>query len=142
MKRKSNLCLFLTTAIFIVSLSACSVQSNKIHILDAKIAKAVNEKLLPMDATKSFPSGTSKVYLWFKWSNAEINTAILASWHYVTDDIHILDYSFNIPRKEGAGSVSLTMPESKILPAGTYRVDLKKGSQTLKSLTFTVLEKN
>jgi hypothetical protein len=138
MKPKFLSYLFLLTVILIFS--SCSSNSPKISLLDVKMAKGVDEKLLPVDIVTTFPAGTSKVFCWFKWNSADIDIPINASWYFVTDNIHILDYSFNIPRKEGSGSVSLTMPEGKDLPPGTYRVDLKKNRRILRSLTFTVLE--
>lgn len=139
MKAKISFYLAAITALFL--LSACSPQKNKIEILNAKMAKGVNEKLLPVEPAINFPFETTKIYCWFQWNNAEINTPIVASWQFVTDNIHILDYTLEIPRKEGFGSVSLTMPEGKNLPPGHYRVDLKKDKKLLKSLNFKVLEK-
>lgn len=116
--------------------------SKSIWIKSAATAKGVDDKLKPVGVTREFVPGTSTVYCWFEWSNSEPNTSIIASWYFVTDDIHILDYSFDIPRKSGSGSVSLTMPAGKELPGGQYRVDLKKGKNTLTSLTFKILEKD
>jgi len=113
-----------------------------IRINSAFIAKGVDQKLKPVQITNAFTPGTSQFYCWFAWRNAQPNTAIISSWHYLTDDIHILDYTFAIPRKSGQGSVSLAMPAGKEFPAGMYRVDLKKGKSILCSLTFKVLEKS
>ena len=121
----------------IFSLSACSIGA-PIRLVDVKMAAAVDENLLPVNATDTFPSGTQKVSCWISWQDAKINTQVLASWHYLTDDIHILDYSFNIPKKDGAGSVALTMPNGKNLPPGSYKVDLYSGKRLLKSMRFTV----
>jgi hypothetical protein len=104
------------------------------------MAKGINEKYMPVDVTSIFPEGTIKVYCWFSWRDAENNTEILAKWHYITDDIPIAEHSFAIPRKEGAGSVSLSMPGGKVLPAGLYRVELKYGANLLRFLTFKVIE--
>jgi len=125
-----------------ILLSSCSVQQNaKIRLLDAKTAVSVDDKYMPVQATNVFPVGTSKVFLWFSWADARKDIKILAKWHYVTDDIPVLDYTFAIPRKTGTGSVSLSMPEGKTLPAGLYRVTLELDKQSLRSLTFKVLEK-
>lgn len=112
-----------------------------IRIENLLTVKGVDEKLRPIQATKAFPAGTSNVYCWFQWNNAKSNTAIMVSWYYATDDIHILDYTFDIPRKYGQGSVSLSMPQDKELPAGRYRVELKKDERVLGALAFEVLEK-
>lgn len=119
-------------------LSACSLGAPDIRLIDAKTATAVDENFMPVKATDLFPKGTSKVSCWIKWRDARINTQVLASWHYLTDDIHILDYSFNIPKKEGSGSVALAMPDGKNLPSGSYKVDLSCGSRKLKSLKFII----
>ncbi len=112
-----------------------------IWIRSVATSKGVDEKLKPVEVTNTFAPGTTTVYCWFEWNNAQPNTSIMASWHYLTDDIHILDYAFDIPRKNGSGSVSLSMPAGKGLPSGQYRVDLKKGKRTLTSITFKILEK-
>jgi hypothetical protein len=126
--------------LFILALSACNMQSG-IYIIDAKTATGIDEKLMPIKALGNFPKDTSKVFCWFQWKNSQPDTEIMASWHFVTDDVHILDYSFAIPRKDGVGSVSLAMPENKNLPPGLYRVQLKTKQQLLKSVGFTVSDK-
>jgi hypothetical protein len=123
-------------------LSACAGKEiGKIHILNAKTSVSVDDKYMPVTATNIFPLKTSKVFLWFSWSSAQKDTKVIARWLYLTDDIPVLDYTFTIPRKEGMGSVSLSMPEGKALPAGIYRVTLDVDNSVLKSLTFKVLDK-
>jgi len=104
----------------------------------AKIVTGVDDKLMPVQAINIFPKGSSKVVCWFEWRDAKVNTQIMAKWHYVTDDIHILDYPFTVPNKQGSGSVALTSPEGKSLPMGQYKVDLLAGNRILKSLTFKI----
>jgi len=122
-----------------LGLPGCSLFApEKIALTDAKIVTTVDEKLMPVKVTDTFPRGTQKVSCWFAWKNAKINTQLVARWHFTTDDIHILDYDFNIPKKEGAGSVMLSMPDDKILPSGQYRIDLSLGKKVLKRLTFRI----
>ena len=124
-----------------IQLTSCAKRAeNNIHVISAKMAKGINEKYMPVDVANIFPEGTTKVYCWFSWRDAEKNMEILAKWHYITDDIPIVEYSFAIPRKEGVGSVSLSMPEGKVLPPGLYRVELRYNNKTLKTLTFKVAE--
>ena len=128
-------------AILLISLAgfyAYSLLNRDIILVEAKIVTGVDDKLMPLNATDMFPQGTSKVSCWFRWRDARINTEILAKWHYVTDDVHILDYNFNIPKKDGMGSVTLTMPKGKTLPQGSYKVDLLLNKRLLRSLTFKV----
>lgn len=133
-----KICIFLIIIAMAASLSACSPWGPKIRLIDAKTALAVDQDLMPVKVTDVFPKGTSKVCCWIKWRDAKINIQILASWHYLTDDIHILDYSFSIPKREGTGSVALSMPDGKNLPSGSYKIDLSSGNRLLKSLRFTV----
>lgn len=119
-------------------LTGCSLLNRDITIIDAKIVTAVDDKLMPVKIADIFPNGTSSLSCWFKWREARINTQIIAKWHYVTDDVHILDHSFNIPKRDGMGSVMLSMPEGKTLPQGDYKVDLFLGKRLLRSLTFKV----
>jgi len=128
-------------AILLIGLAgfyAYSLLNRDIILVEAKIVTGVDDKLMPLNATDMFPQGTSKVSCWFRWRDARINTEILAKWHYVTDDVHILDYNFNIPKKDGMGSVTLTMPKGKTLPQGSYKVDLLLNKRLLRSLTFKV----
>jgi len=128
--------------VFAIGLSAFFLHTYKsFRIVDANTTTLINEKLKPVGVTSVFPAGTATVNCWFQWSNAMPKTKIIASWRYVTDDIRILDYAFDLPRKAGSGGVSLSMPEGKELPAGTYQVELKKDKRTLKAVTFRVLER-
>ena len=116
----------------------CGIGASGIHLIDAKIATAVDENLMPLEVTDNFPKGTAKVSCWIKWADTKINTELVASWHYITDDIHVLDYSFIIPKREGTGSIVLSMPNGKNLPSGKYKVDLIMGKSVLKSLKFRI----
>lgn len=133
--KKAALALFLSCL-----LSACSLaqRDSKLQIVEAKTASDVDEKLMPVKVAEAFPEGTSKVFCWFQWKDAKLNTEVTAKWHYVTDDIHILDYAFALPRKSGSGSVALAMPEGKKLPAGLYRLDLIQSKRSLKTITFKI----
>ncbi len=133
---KRLICLSL---LFAFSLSACSwLGSRYLNITDAKMATAVDERLMPVQIMDKFPKGTSKVVCWFQWKDAKLNTKVVARWHYVTDDIHILDYTFYIPKKTGAGSVTLSAPEGKTLPVGQYKITLSAENHNLKSLNFGI----
>ncbi len=138
---RSKIVFILSFFIIVVALSACSLPSKEITLLDAKIATAIDDKFQPLKVTNSFPEETANVFCWLKWKNAQTNTRLTAKWHYVTEDIHILDYAFAIPRKEGSGGISLSMPEGKTLPPGQYRVDVVLNNRTLRTLTFTITSK-
>ncbi|MDD5449584.1 MAG: hypothetical protein PHO42_03190 [Candidatus Omnitrophica bacterium] len=119
--------------------AACSmIKPAEIKIVDAKIVTGLDANLMPVKITDVFPNNTSKVGCWIEWRNARINSQITVSWHYLTDDIHVLDHTLNIPKKDGTGGVILNMPEGKTLPSGMYRVELFLDKRLLKSLTFTV----
>jgi len=133
---KKAIVVILFAAIF--TLPGCSLLNRDITLTNAKIVTGVDENLMPVKAMNIFPKGTTKVSCWFQWRNAKLNTQVVAKWHYVTDDVHILDYNFNIPKKDGNGSVILSMPEGKVLPGGSYKVGLYLGKSLLKSLDFSV----
>jgi hypothetical protein len=133
---KKNIGLFLLISAI---LSACSLQrTTPINITDIKTATGIDEKLMPVGATDVFADGTQNIFCWFQWKDTKVGTLVMARWHFLTDDIHILDYNFTMPRKEGSGGISLSMPEGKKLPVGQYRIDLNFGKQTLKSIIFKV----
>ena len=131
---KAKYLLFILVAVAILT----SYPAQNIIITDAALATGINENLMPIKITDSFPKDTLKVFCWFQWKNSKINMPISAAWYYVTDDVRIIDHVFNITRKDGSGSVSLVMPEGKVLPSGSYRVDLKSDNRLLRSLTFAV----
>lgn len=141
--RREALMMALVLCLGVSFLAACSPpfspkDSATIRITEIKMARGVDENLMPQTIVDIFPRGTSKVFCWFKWRNAKVNTVILAKWQYVTDDIPVLDNAIVIPRKEGMGSISLAMPEGKTLPSGIYRIDLLLEKKPLKSLSFKV----
>jgi hypothetical protein len=125
-------------AVLFLTFAVVSCTRNLLTFTDAKIATSVDEKLMPVQATNVFPAGTKQVFCWFKWKDAIVGTKISARWHFVTDNIHILDYEFTIPRREGTGGISISMPEGKQLPDGMYKVDLMMGTTKLKTLNFKV----
>lgn len=116
--------------------SAAAAQG--VEITDAKMAIGLDNQLMPIQPTDVFPRDTRRVFCWFSWDNATPKMEMKAKWNYVVDDIHILTYDFRIPRKKGSGGISLIMPTGKILPVGSYRIDLIANNTTLKSLTFKV----
>lgn len=132
---------WIIAVIFLIAVFAAYAyyaRAGVIRLVDAKIATAIDENLLPLKATDVLPKDTSKVHCWIKWRDAKINTQLVVSWHYVTDDVRILDYPFTIPKKEGMGSIMLSMPNGKNLPSGQYRVNLLLGKRALKSLSFRI----
>jgi hypothetical protein len=130
----------LVTAFFILftalALSAC--QMSPVSITNAKMANGIDKKFMPIQVMDFFPAGTTQVYCWFEWKNAQVGTKIIARWDFVTDNIHILNYAFTIPKNQGSGSVSLAMPAGKKLAEGVYKIELITGKYVLKSLTFKV----
>lgn len=130
----------LFSLLFLLSLSAFAQDKadKKIRMLELKMTTSIDDNLMPVDTSYVFPKGTSKVYCWFKWDNAEVGTKIIAKWHYETSKINILNYTFVIPRQEGSGSIMLSMPKDKPFPSGVYRLDLTTGSQLIDSSTFKV----
>ena len=135
----NNFKIFIIVLLAANFLSGCyNPKNGKFVLVDAKIATGIDDKFMPTDTTDKLPAGTSKVYCWFQWRNAPKDTKIVAHWHYVSEDVSILDYTFIIPKKNGVGSVSLEMPQGKTLPIGTYRVDLLSQNKKLKSVAFRV----
>lgn len=134
-----NIFILFSAILAITFLSSCSFGlKGAINIVDAKIATGVDEKLMPVKVTDTFPGGTSKVACWIQWKDANLNTQLVVKWHYVTDDVHISDYSLIIPKREGSGGIDFKMPDNKGLPPGLYRIDICMRKRVLRSLTFTV----
>ena len=146
MKRIKNMtgknAIIVTVSILLMASCAvlvCRVfSSEKLKITEIKMAPAISKDLTPLKPADSFPSGTSRVFCWFKWENAEVNSQIVAKWYYTSENINILNYPFSIPRRDGSGSVLLSMPEGKTLPSGSYRIDLVVNNRILKSREFKI----
>ena len=131
-----------TVSIFLavsLAISGCQdFSSGKLRITEIKMAPAISENIMPLKPADSFPGGTSRVFCCFKWENAEVDSQIIAKWRYISENINILDYPFTIPRRDGAGSILLSMPEGKTLPSGSYRIDLVVNNRILKSREFKI----
>ena len=122
-----------------IAISGCDIfSSGKLRVTDIKMAPSISENLMPLRPSDSFPQGTSRVYCWFRWENAETGSQITAKWHYTSENIDILNYSLAIPRHEGSGSVLLSMPEGKSLPSGSYRIDLVMNNRIVRSREFKI----
>lgn len=136
---KNFLILFIAFILCVFFVASCSlIKRPEITIVDAKIVTGLDANLMPVKITDVFPNNTSKVGCWIEWKDAQVNSQITVKWHYLTDDIHVLDHVLNIPKKDGTGGVILNMPEGKTLPSGMYKVELFLGERLLKSLTFKV----
>ncbi|MDD5429050.1 MAG: hypothetical protein PHI58_07465, partial [Candidatus Omnitrophica bacterium] len=123
--KKTSLLLLSAILLIFLAMPGCQLLSlGKVKITEMKTAPSLSEDYMPVGATDTFPSGTQKVYCWFSWHNAEANTQIVAKWRYISQNISIINHTFTLPRREGSGSVLLTMPEGKTLPSGSYRIDM------------------
>jgi len=122
------------------ALSGCQLwpSGGGFSITEIKTAPALGEDFMPLKATDTFPARTPKIYCWFRWRNSGVNTQVVAKWRYLSQNINIINHTFTLPRKEGYGSVVLTMPEGKSLPSGSYRVDLVMDKHILKSHKFKI----
>ena len=130
---------FILFSVLLILASALAFAADgDIQITDIKMARGIDEKYRPLDASKNFSADAAKVYCWFEWTNAQSQSPITAKWTYVTESIPILDYPFSIPRKQGAGGVALAMPEGKTFPPGQYEVQLLQDKKVLKSIKFEI----
>ena len=136
-----NILLFSVSVIIAASLTlpGCGIfPSGKFQITEIGTSFGIDKNLKPEKKADSFPAGTSSVYCWFKWRNADINMQLVAKWRYDSENTDILDYPFVIPREDGSGSVLLAMPEGKALPAGSYRIDIVTNKSVIRSHTFKI----
>ncbi|MEI7751994.1 MAG: hypothetical protein WCJ71_07890 [Candidatus Omnitrophota bacterium] len=123
---------------FVYTKKEQKVEAVGIHITDAKMTTGLDEQLMPLQVTDVFPRTTKLVYCWFSWADATPKMGLKASWNYTIDDIRILLYDVQIPRRAGSGGISLTMPDGKVFPVGAYRLDFIANGKILRSLTFKV----
>ena len=140
-KRSLFILLPLLSLLFLINNSHSLAAEPRIQITDIKMAQGVDEKYMPIGPAKDFPDGTTKVFCWFEWKDAEVKNPVTARWTYVTESIPILDYSIPIPRKSGSGGVAISMPGGKAFPEGEYEVQLLQDKKVLKTLKFEILKK-
>ncbi|MBI4394932.1 MAG: hypothetical protein HY583_01930 [Candidatus Omnitrophica bacterium] len=112
--------------------------SESFEITNVKICLKVDRNRNPIHVTNKLPGGTQNVYAWFSWKNAPKSQTITARWHYVSEDIHILDSPVTLTRHSDQGVLILRMPEDKPLPSGMYRMDIEADGKVLNSTSFTV----
>ena len=67
------------------AISVYKAEAADINITDIKMAAAVDENLMAIQPMDAFPKATLKVFCWFKWQDAKLNTQITARWHYITE---------------------------------------------------------
>ena len=139
--RKIFLPFFILLLIFAQSVQLQAASADPFEITDIKFCQNVDKNRNPIDMTSKFPAGTQVIYAWFSWKNAPRSQKIIAGWHYVSEDIHILDTPITLTRRSDQGVLSLRMPKDKSLPEGSYRLDIsidEKTKKVLKSASFTV----
>ena len=119
-----------------------AASTDPFEISEVKFCRNVDKNRNPGDVTSKFPQGTQTIYAWFSWKNAPRSQKITAGWHYVSEDIHILDTPITLTRRTDQGVLSLKMPKDKSLPEGSYRLDIAADGKVLKSASFTVLPRS
>ncbi len=107
-------------------------------ITDIKMASIMSEQFMPVNPADTFPKGTQRVYCWFRWTGADKNAQIIAKWSYASKNMSIIEHAFALSQKNGSGSILLSMPKKKILPSGSYRIDLSTKEHILKSCKFNI----
>lgn len=115
-----------------------NAQAGNFEIRDAKACQNISKTRDPIRPTKSFPSGTTKVYVWFAWENASPGLKTIARWYFDSENIHILDIPFDLTKTSDKGAVSLRLRSGKVFPPGTYHVDLEVGGKIVRSIPFTI----
>lgn len=122
----------------VLAAPSIGLAESKMKIIDMKTAEGIDEAYMPLNAARTFPAGTSKVFCWFQWENGDTGSQVALHWHYISEKVAILEYPVPVPRREGSGGVSLSMPEGETLPAGTYEVSVRQGGKVLKSERFQI----
>lgn len=135
---------FAAVAVIVLGLvagGAALASAPTVKITDIKMTHNIDEKFMPVQPSKQFPVGTTKLFCWFEWKNAEVGDALSARWAYLTDKIMILEHQVSIPRAEGRGGIALAMPGEKNFPAGLYEVRLENSAKKhLKTIKFRIVD--
>ena len=76
--------------------AACAYAAENFTIGEIRMAKGIDADFRPVEPMEVFPAGTSKVFCWFNSKDGDPSVPLLARWHYVTENIPVLEYKFTL----------------------------------------------
>jgi hypothetical protein len=135
-------------SIVAMTAAACTFSFSTARIADAKTAKAVSEKMEPIDPTSNFETTDGVVHCLVVLANAPEKTRVKAIWTAINAPGQKPNEKFGETTVEGGGTKNVVdfsyTPPPAGLPAGDYKVDIylnpQPGKEELpaKSVAFSV----
>lgn len=96
------------------------------------------ESFDPDQSATTFPAGTERVVVWYRWQGAEINKRIDNRWSY--QGSVVLEQGEELQHAEGTAAWFLVSEEGGPLPEGDYQVELVEDGQAVTTIPFTIGE--
>ena len=84
----------------------------------------------------SFPAGTKKVGVWYRWEGAENGTRIDIRWS--TRGEVVLEQDETLQSSSGQSAWFLFLESGNAIPNGRYQVELLEDGNVVSTATFTV----
>lgn len=103
-----------------------------------QLGEALSPDLSVGTPAARFKSDTARIYCSFSWAGAGAGDTLNARWHYLDENIHILNFPIPLEQASGSGATSLSMPAGKKFPSGYYRVELSCKSKPVGSAVFLI----
>jgi hypothetical protein len=96
------------------------------------------ESFDPGQSATTFPTGTERVVVWYRWQGAEMGKRIDNRWSYQGNVV--LEQGEVLEHPEGTAAWFLVSEDGGPLPDGDYQVELVEDGRAVTTIPFTVGE--
>jgi hypothetical protein len=94
------------------------------------------ESFDPGQSATTFPSGTERVVVWYRWAGAELGRRIDNRWSY--QGSVVLEQGEVLEHDTGTAAWFLVSEDGGPLPDGDYRVELVEDGRAVTTIPFSV----
>lgn len=94
------------------------------------------ESFDPGQSATTFPAGTARVVVWYRWQGAELGKRIDNRWSY--QGSVVLEQGEELPATEGTAAWFLVSEDGGPLPDGDYQVELVEDGRVVTTIPFSV----
>jgi hypothetical protein len=96
------------------------------------------ESFDPGQSATSFPTGTERVVVWYRWEGAELGKRIDNRWSYQGN--MVLEQGEVLERDTGTAAWFLVSEDGGPLPDGAYQVELVEDGRAVTTIPFSIGE--
>jgi hypothetical protein len=94
------------------------------------------ESFDPGQSATTFPTGTERVVVWYRWQGAELGKRIDNRWSY--QGSVVLEQGEELEHTEGTAAWFLVSEDGGPLPDGDYQVELVEDGRAVTTIPFSV----